>query len=202
MTAGSRPATLDDSISTATVAPPETERAGALRTEQQRLALPPALHAADRAIVRGTEFVLFGVGAVFTVMITLEVISRYVFSFSIFFVNALARLLLVWFFLLGAGIALRHGAHVGFELVVSRLTPARRRAVLLTGYGLALVFFLEMVWSGAYSIGPSISQIEAGLQISLIWIVAAVPVGFALLVYHMLVLIVAELRAHPEVGRR
>jgi len=193
---------LDERISTATVTPPEAEHAGALRTEQQRRALPPALRGTDRAIVRATELVLFGVGMMFTVMVTLEVISRYVFSFSIFFVNAFARLLLVWFFLLGAGIALRHGAHVGFELLVSRLSPARRRAVLLTGYVLALVFFLEMVWSGAYSIGPSISQIEAGLQISLVWIVAAVPIGFALLVYHMLVLIVAELRAHPEAGRR
>lgn len=201
MTANSRPATLDDSISSATVASPESEQAGALRTAQQRLALPAALQPADRAIVRGTELVLFSVGAAFTVMITLEVISRYVFSFSIFFVNALARLLLVWFFLLGAGIALRHGAHVGFELLVSRLSAARRRTVLLTGYVLALAFFLEMVWSGAYSIGPSISQIEAGLQISLVWVVAAVPIGFALLVYHVLVLIVAELRAHPE-GRR
>lgn len=176
------------------------ENAGAVRTELQRMALPAALRTLDRCIVRTTEGVLFGVGVLFTVMITLEVISRYVFSFSIFIVNAAARLLLVWFFLLGAGLALRHGAHVGFELLVTALAPARRRKVLLIGYALAIVFFLEMIWSGAYSIAPALSQVDAGLGISLVWIVLAIPVGFALLTYHMLVLIVVELRGNAPTG--
>ena len=175
------------------VDPPDTDD-GASRTRAQRLALPAAWRPVDAVIVRATEFSLFAVGVVFATLVTLEVISRYVFSFSIFFVNASARLLLVWFFMLGAGLALRHGAHVGFELIVSRLSPERRRAVLLLGYGLSLVFFVQMIWSGAYSIGPALAQVESGLGISLVWIVAAIPVGFLLLAYHAIVLVVAELR--------
>jgi TRAP-type C4-dicarboxylate transport system permease small subunit len=38
------------------------------------------------------------------------VVSRYLFQFSIFFINSAARLLLVWFFLLGAGLALRRAS--------------------------------------------------------------------------------------------
>ena len=178
--------------------PPDTGD-GSARTLAQRVALPAAWRGVDHAIVRATEISLFVVGIVFAVMITLEVVSRYVFSFSIFFVNASARLLLVWFFMLGAGLALRHGAHVGFELLVSRLAPARRRPVLLAGYALSLVFFVQMIWSGAYSIRPALAQVEPGLGISLVWIVAAIPVGFVLLAYHAIVLIVAELsRRNPS----
>jgi TRAP-type C4-dicarboxylate transport system permease small subunit len=156
---------------------------------QQQSALPPVWRAFDRGLIRATSLALFVIGALFTVMVTAEVFSRYVLSFSIFFVNAGARLLLVWFFLIGAGIALRHNAHVGFELLVSRLHGARRRNVLTLAYVCCLAFFLEMIWGGVYSIGPALPQNEAGLGISVVWFVLAVPVGFALLAYHSIVLL-------------
>jgi len=173
------PSHLDEDVS---------ERAARAVAVQQQ-ALPPAWRALDRAMMRATAVVLCAVGGLFTVMVTAEVVSRYVFSHSIFFVNAGARLLLVWFFLLGAGVALRHNAHVGFELLVARMHGARRRAVLTVAYLASLVFFLEMIWGGIYSIGPALPQNEAGLGISVMWFVLAVPVGFVLLTYHLLVLL-------------
>ena len=101
---------------------------------EQQATLPPVWNSFDRMLIHSTSLVLFAVGAVFTVMVTAEVVSRYVLGSSIFFVNSGARLLLVWFFLLGAGIALRHNAHVGFELLVSRMHGVRRRNVLTVAY--------------------------------------------------------------------
>jgi TRAP-type transport system small permease protein len=175
----------------------EMEESGPKLVAAQQASLPRAWRRFDRALVATTEITLFLVGAVFTLMVSLEVLSRYVFDFSMFFVNAAARFLLVWFFLLGAGIALRHGAHVGFELLLSWMSPARRRTVVLVGYVLSLIFFVEMLWGGVYSLRPALAQNEAGLGISLIWIVAAVPVGFVLLTYHMSVLMYVMLRQRP-----
>jgi TRAP-type C4-dicarboxylate transport system permease small subunit len=173
------------------------EEAGPRLVKAQQATLPPAWRSFDRAVVVTTEFVLFLVGALFTIVVTLAVLTRYVFNFSLFFVDASARFLLVWFFLLGAGIALRHGAHVGFELLLSWLTPRKQRVVRLVGYAFSLVFFLEMLWGGLYAIKPALGQTEAGLGVSLVWIVAAVPAGFILLTYHMIVLVFAELRRPP-----
>lgn len=172
----------------------QMEHAGPRLVAEQQQALPPAWRAMDRVVVKGTEFTLFVVGVLFTVMITLEVISRYVLHFSMFFVDASARLLLVWFFLLGAGVALRHGSHVGFELVLSRLAAPTQKKVRITGYVLSLVFFLEMLWGGFYAMRPAAAQTEAGLGISLAWLVAAVPAGFLLLTYHAIVLLYIEVR--------
>jgi TRAP-type C4-dicarboxylate transport system permease small subunit len=174
------------------------DRANRAVREQQSM-LPRSWRALDRLLLHVTSLTLFAVGAVFTMMVTAEVVSRYLLSFSLFFVNSGARLLLVWFFLLGAGVALRHNAHVGFELLVSRMHGKRRRAVLTAAYLCSLVFFLEMIWGGAYSIGPAIPQNEAGLGISVAWFVLAVPVGFALLAYHMLVLLVVLWREPARV---
>ena len=110
------------------------------------------------------------------------------------FVDAGSRFLLVWFFILGAGPALRYGAHIGFELLANSLSPVRRRAVLIATQILSLVFFLEMVWAGLHSLGPAWRQNEPGLEISLGWAFLAIPVGFALLIYHLSVLMTVELR--------
>ena len=69
---------------------------------------------------------LFVIGALFTGMIVLEVVSRYLFDFSIFFINGAAQFLLVWFFLLGAGLALREGSHVGVEFLIKAVSTASR----------------------------------------------------------------------------
>jgi TRAP-type C4-dicarboxylate transport system permease small subunit len=66
--------------------------------------------------------------------------------------------------------------------------------VRLAGYGFSLVFFLEMLWGGLYAMKPAMAQTEAGLGISVVWIVAAVPAGFLLLTYHVAVLIYAEVK--------
>jgi TRAP-type C4-dicarboxylate transport system permease small subunit len=170
------------------------EDRGPRLVRDQQAALPAVWRSFDRATVVMTESVLFVVGALFTVVVTLAVVTRYLLDFSLFFVDASARFLLVWFFLLGAGIALRHGAHVGFELLVSWLGPRKQRVVRLIGYAFSLVFFLEMLWGGLYAIKPALAQTEAGLGVSLVWIVAAVPAGFLLLTYHMIVLVYVELR--------
>lgn len=180
----------------------DAEVAGRLAVEAQTARLPRAWRRADRVLIESTHVALFAIGMVFTLMITLEVISRYVFSFSISFVNALARLLLVWFFLLGAGIALRRGAHVGFELLLSRLGPRPRKLLVLLGLALAAIFYLEIIWSGLYALGPARTQTEAGLDVSLLWVVTAIPIGCALLLYHTLVIMWLEARRVPAEGTR
>ena len=128
----------------ADVADVDSEITGRRVVEAQYLRLPPAWRRADRFVIEGTHVALFAIGMVFTLMIALEVVSRYVFSFSISFVNAFARLLLVWFFLLGAGIALRRGAHVGFELLLSKMKAGARKAFILFGFALAAIFYLQL----------------------------------------------------------
>lgn len=175
----------------------ETDFSDVGKIEEHYRFLPPKWECLDRITVRATEFILFAVGMLFATMVSLEVTSRYILNFSIVFVNAAARMLLVWFFLLGAGLALRYGAHVGVEFILVRLAPRRRRLLLFIAQSCAIIFFIEMVWSGLYSLGPALTQTEPGLEIPLFWGFLAIPVGFVLLIYHMLVLVVVGLRRMP-----
>jgi TRAP-type C4-dicarboxylate transport system permease small subunit len=174
----------------------EADRPSAARA--QRAALPVLWQQVDHVLVSLVQGALFLIGTLFVLMITLEVVSRYLFDFSIGMVNAGARLLLIWFFLLGAGPALREHAHVGFELLLGRLGPRARLAVLLLGHLLVLAFFAELLWSGLHLLGPGLSQGWAGSEIKLVWVALALPLGALLLIYHLLVLTYVALRAETE----
>jgi TRAP-type C4-dicarboxylate transport system permease small subunit len=173
----------------------DPDEAGRRKVAAQWQRLPAAWRRLDVAIVSSTQWALCVAGALFAIIITVEVLSRYVLGFSIYVTNALSRLLLVWFFMLGAGIAMRHGAHVGFELVLSRMPTRGRRATILAGLFCAAVFSLQMLYAGVAALGPAWRQTEPGLGIPLAWPILAIPAGFALLLYHIVVLMWLETRA-------
>jgi TRAP-type C4-dicarboxylate transport system permease small subunit len=165
---------------------------------EQFTRLPSWLVGFDRVTVKTTEVILVLIGAIFTLFIAFDVVSRYAFSYSSFFTSAAAKFLLLWFFLLGAGLALRQGGHVGFEMLVNSLGLRTARIIRILVQCLSMVFFVQMLWSGIASLGPAMTQTDPSLNISLVWSFLAVPVGFALMIYHMLVLMVLD--RHPAKG--
>lgn len=150
---------------------------------------PPTLAAwrrADAVVVRFTRLLLFLLGSIFVVAVCVEVASRLFFELSLYFLHSLTLFLLVWFFLLGAGLALREGAHVGFDLVVKAMPPAMQRLTLAIGYAAVLAFFALMIWSGLATLAPALEQTDASLGISVFWIMLAFPIGFGLMIYHQI----------------
>lgn len=187
--ADSKAMSSENLLSSATTELADADEVGRKKVEGQWAILPEGWRKVDRGIVRGTQGLLCVVGVLFAAMITLEVLSRYAFSFSISFVNAAARLLLVWFFMLGAGIAMRQGAHVGFELLLAYVSARARRTIVLVGLVTCMVFSVEMIYAGVVALGPAWNQTEPGLDISLAWPILSIPVGFALLLYHTAVIL-------------
>ncbi len=169
-------------------------------TDPYQIDLPPTWRRFDRWLVSLTEIVACAVGMTFTVLISLEVVSRYVFSFSIFAINSAAVILLVWFFMLGAGLALRQGAHVGFELLFAYMSPPVARAAFAVGQTMTLLFFVAMAWSGVRSLGSASRQMEGALGISLVWVMLSIPVGFALLIYNQIAMLASLARKAARQG--
>lgn len=148
----------------------------------------------DNFVIRATEVAVAFIGSTLMLMVSLQVISRYVFEFSIFAINAAAQFLLVWFFLLGAGLALRQGAHVGLDLLVNALPSRLGRIITAVSHCLVLLFLAQMLWGGFLALEPAMRQTEISLGITRFWVMLAFPVGFGLLIYHQLVLFYAVIR--------
>lgn len=151
-----------------------------------------AWKAFDTALVRVTEFTAVSIGIILLVFLSLGIMGRYITGFSVSFVESASRLLLVWFFLLGSGLALRLKAHVGMDALQRNLPRPAGRAVLYLAHFGSLVFY-AMVLAGTYqALSISAGTTEPSLGISGIWGMLSVPIGVGLMVYHQFYLLVED----------
>ncbi|TYR33986.1 TRAP transporter small permease [Mesorhizobium microcysteis] len=95
------------------------------------------------------EAVLVALLAGMTVMVFANVILRYVFSSGLDISEELSRFFFVWLIFIGAIVAMRHHAHMGFDLLVTASSPGIRRVLLFISNGLIL-FVCWLLLNGAW----------------------------------------------------
>jgi len=99
-----------------------------------------------RWVTRALETVIVLCLAVMALLVFGNVVLRYGFDFGIAMSEELARLLFVWLIFLGAILASRQHAHIGFDTLVKSLpTVWKKAAISLTGMlmlGACLIFVI------------------------------------------------------------
>ncbi|MDW8399595.1 MAG: TRAP transporter small permease [Acetobacteraceae bacterium] len=112
-----------------------------------------------------------------------QVATRFVLAQPSVWSEALVRTALIWMVLLGVALALREGALVSIDLAERYGPPPLRRAVEAASLVAALAFMGVLFWFG-WSMAERVRfQQMAGLEVSIAFGYAAIPVGaaFALL---------------------
>ena len=89
--------------------------------------------------------------AMMTVMVTLvftNVVTRYVFGFSVTWAEEFSQYLMVWIAFIAGGLALREGRHVAVEMLQDMLSPRSKRRLRILVAGLMAVFFATVAVLG------------------------------------------------------
>lgn len=111
-----------------------------------------------------------------------QVLTRFVLHQPAAWTEALTRVLLVWMVCLGAALAVRVGALVTFDVLRNIGGGRFGKFFQLVGLAFSILFFSVLAFSG-YQITDRVRfQNLAGLEISIAWSYAALPVGGALAV--------------------
>jgi TRAP-type C4-dicarboxylate transport system permease small subunit len=87
--------------------------------------------------------------AVMVVLVFGNVVMRYGFNSGITMSEELSRWLFVWLTFLGAIVAMKDGAHLGSDTLVSRLPVAGKKLFMLLGHALML-FVCWLLFKGSY----------------------------------------------------
>lgn len=119
-------------------------------------------------------------------MIVYEVLMRYVFIAPTIWVEEISRLLLIWSAFLAMPYLLQRGGFLRIEAFVAHFPPALRRFAEGVGLLLIIGFASTMVYEGAAMVRASIQIGRASdtmLALPQWWGEAAVPTGFALLLF-------------------
>ena len=91
--------------------------------------------------------------------------------------EALVRTALIWMTCLGLGVALRAGALVAIDAALRASPPALRRALEAAALACVLGLMGVLFWFGWSMAGRVRFQEMAGLEISMSWGYAAIPIG-------------------------
>jgi TRAP-type C4-dicarboxylate transport system permease small subunit len=141
----------------------------------------------DRALVRANRWALIAILAAMAVMVFANVALRFLTDHSILWVEETSRYLMIWLTFLGAGIVLRYGGHIGIDTLQERM-PGAAPAIRAVVFVLLLAFFVAMVWLGGRYVALTWNQTTPVLQIPIGAVYLAMPIGFALLIVHLLMM--------------
>jgi TRAP-type transport system small permease protein len=149
-------------------------------------------------------FVLLNQGLVMLMMMTMaalvftNVVTRYVFGFSLNWAEETSRYLMIWVAYLGAGLAMREGRHVAIEylqgLLPERLAPYARAVVAL----LILAFLVTLAVLGVQIAQFAWRQRTPVLGLPQGAVYLAIPIGAGLFVLHFLIVLRDYLRQKPN----
>jgi len=149
---------------------------------------------------RGEDFIVGFALALATIATFVEVIARYVFSASVGTGGELAVFSIIWAAMIGAAVAARSGVHIGVDVLVKRLPAALAKGMVLLSLLVGAIFTFVVTLLGIQLVQLSFEtgQVTNELLIPRWPLYASVPLGMALMTYHLLQQFVAHLRKPAE----
>lgn len=118
----------------------------------------------------------------------IEVIRREVFAYSSIWGEEIVRYAFIYLVWIGAAAAVRERAHIRIDVLFSYLGP-RTKAVLyifgdLVMLGIAVI---AVYWSfETLAVSWRFGSVSHGLRVSMVWFLAAVPIGFAVMIFRLI----------------
>ncbi len=142
----------------------------------------PVLRALDRDAERWAMLVCY----VFCcIVIVQEVVRRYVFNFSSAWGEEAARYAFIYLGWIGAAYAVKERAHIRFDVLLQRMGRRGKAGVFIVAEVATMVFACIALYWSLHTI-RQLLQFEGAtpvLRINKAWFEAAVPIGFALIIF-------------------
>ncbi|WP_084783221.1 TRAP transporter small permease [Bacillus dakarensis] len=117
-----------------------------------------------------------------TVLIFLQVVSRYVFGDSITWTEELSRYLFIWLIFLTIGVGFKENKHISIDIVLDLLPKILQKLIRQITYLLVFVVAALFVWEGYVLVMQMqmFGQTSANLRLPMWWVYLSLPVGFFL----------------------
>jgi len=121
------------------------------------------------------------------VTMSVEVLRREIFAYSSIWGEEIVRYSFIYLAWIGAAAAVRERAHIRIDVTMHYLGPRAKAALYIFG---DLVMFFVAVVALYYSfetvmVSAKFGSVSHGLRVSMVWFLAAVPVGFSLMVLRL-----------------
>lgn len=124
--------------------------------------------------------------ALMTAMVAVQVVLRYIFRAPIPWVEEASVFLMIWMTFVGAGVALRSGAHIAMTSLRDRLPHRLSRALVMMSNVVMLAFLVLVVWEGTLLVFLAEGQRSPALGVPMSWPYLTMPLGAAFMVSQLI----------------
>lgn len=140
----------------------------------------------EQGFVRLNQALIVLLMASMAILVFSNVVMRYVFNQSIFWVEEFTQIQMIWVAYLGAGLALREGRHVAVDMLQDSM-PASLRKMVRGLIALAMVLFLvTLIVLGLQIAAFTWSQETPAMGLPAGLPYLGIPIGAAAMLLHLL----------------
>jgi len=154
----------------------------------------------SRELNRLAEWAMAVLLAALTLLVGVQIAGRFLFAYSIFWSDELARFLLVWAAFLGMSVGVRRRAHPAVDGLVRGLRPRGARVAFGAAVACSLLFFLVMVGYGTVLVQRTWLQRSPSLGLRMGLPYLAVPVAGILMGLHTIAIALRGAAADRRTG--
>jgi C4-dicarboxylate transporter DctQ subunit len=141
----------------------------------------------NRVIEAFEDLVVAVALAVATLATFAEVVARFVFGKSLGAGGELTIIFIIWAAMIGAAVAARTGVHIGVDVLVKQMPPKVAKVTVLASLVISALFTAWVTVQGLAVVEQSYGTQQQTLE--LLWprwpLFLSVPVGMALMTYHL-----------------
>ncbi len=152
----------------------------------------------SRRINIGVEYSLFGMGLAMSIIVGVQVFSRYALNYSLFWSEELARYLLVWLTFLGASAAYRRRVHPGIDVLVKRMPDGMAKASAILVHLISIGLFTVMIVFGIRFAHFVRFQISPALYLPKWFLFSVIPASGLILTIHALAFMLNDIRGEGK----
>ena len=144
---------------------------------------PPQAGKPTRALEFAAAILLIGI----TLVVTVQIVCRYILLELPPWTEELSRYLFIWGNFVGAGVAAARSAHVSIDSLVTRLPDSVRRKLETVGVILVTAFGVFLVYQGIVTATAMKGSYSITMHFSMAWVFAALPTaGMIFVLYQLL----------------
>lgn len=148
----------------------------------------------DRNLERWALLIFY---TMLVITMAIEVIRREVFAYSSVWGEEIVRYAFIYLAWIGAAAAVRERAHIRIDVIMHYVGPRMKAALYILGdLVMAAVAVIALYWSWeTVLVSAKFGSVSAGLRVSMVWFLMAVPVGFGLMLLRLAQSFLRDLRA-------
>jgi TRAP-type C4-dicarboxylate transport system permease small subunit len=152
-------------------------------------------------ITKVLEIFLIILMAAIVIDVVWQIFTRFILRDPSSFTEELAGFLLIWIGLLGASYALHTKAHLGIDILTSKLEGTRRRLSIISIYSLVVLFALFILVIGGMrlvNITFTLAQISPAMGIPMGYVYIVLPLTGILMIYYSIMFMINATGELPE----